>query len=134
MCWTRFRGMRRKKENVREYSKECSKECSKLSGGSGGDDKADESEKTLRYWYEAHLMAIRDRYGEDEYIRDPGREPNALQECIQTETNLQVLSKWLKTPPKQRVLKCFDASILATNRTCRKILMEFCISDRCKNK
>ena len=103
MCWTRFRGMRRKKENVREYSKE----CSKLSGGSGGDDKADESEKTLRYWYEAHLMAIRDRYGEDEYIRDPGREPNALQECIQTETNLQVLSKWLKNAAKAESIEMF---------------------------
>lgn len=29
--------------------------------------------KALRYRYEAHLKAVRDRYGEDEYIRDLGR-------------------------------------------------------------
>ena len=73
--------------------------------------------KTLRYWYEARLKAARDRYGEDEYIRDLGREegrtegkaeavlellgdlgeiPNALLERIRKETDLQVLRKWLK--------------------------------------
>lgn len=29
--------------------------------------------KALRYRYEAHLKAVRDRYGEDAYIRDQGR-------------------------------------------------------------
>ena len=29
--------------------------------------------RTLRYYYEAHLKAVRDRYGEDAYVRDQGR-------------------------------------------------------------
>lgn len=85
--------------------------------------------KTLRYWYEARLKAIRDRYGEDEYIRDVGREegraegkaedilellgelgeiPDVLQECIQKETDLQVLSRWLKCAAKAESISEFE--------------------------
>lgn len=89
--------------------------------------------KTLRYWYEAHLKAIRDRYGEDEYIRDLGRAegrtegkaegkaedvlqllgelgeiPDTLRERIQKETDLQVLSKWLKNAARAESISEFE--------------------------
>lgn len=85
--------------------------------------------KTLRYWHEARLKAIRDRYGEDEYIRDLGREegkaegkaedvlelldelgeiPNAIQKRIQNETDLQVLSKWLKSAARAKSISEFE--------------------------
>lgn len=89
--------------------------------------------KTLRYWYEAHLKAVRDRYGEDEYIRDLGREegreegkaegkaeavlellgeqgeiPNALKKRIQKETDLQILGKWLKKAAKTENISEFE--------------------------
>ena len=92
--------------------------------------------KTLRYWYEARLKAARDRYGEDEYIRDLGREegyakgraegkaedilellgdlgeiPNVLQERIRKETNLQVLSKWLKAAARAESIAEFEDRI-----------------------
>lgn len=89
--------------------------------------------KTLRYWYEAHLKAVRDRYGEDEYVRDLGREegreegkaegkaeavlellgeqgeiPPALKKRIQKETDLQLLGKWLKTAAKAESILEFE--------------------------
>lgn len=81
--------------------------------------------KTLRYWYEARIKAIRDRYGEDEYIRDQGKAegkaedilellgelgeiPNALRERIQKETDLQVLSRWLKAAAKAESISEFE--------------------------
>ena len=85
--------------------------------------------KTLRYRYEAHLKAVRDRYGEDEYIRDLGRAegrtegkaedvlqllgelgeiPDKLRERIQKETDLLVLGKWLKEAAKAECISEFE--------------------------
>lgn len=81
--------------------------------------------KALRYRYEAHLKAVRDRYGEDEYIRDLGKAegkaedvmqllddlgeiPDALKERIQKETDLQVLGKWLKTAARAESISEFE--------------------------
>ena len=104
--------------------------------------------KTLRYHYEAHLKAVRDRYGEDAYIRDQGRAegkaegiaqgkaegitegiaqgkaedilqlledlgeiPDALKVRIQKETDLQVLSRWLKAAAKAKSIAEFEKQI-----------------------
>ena len=116
--------------------------------------------KTLRYHYEAHLKAVRDRYGEDAYIRDQGRAegkaegiaqgkaegitegiiqgkaegitegiaqgkaedilqlledlgeiPDALKVRIQKETDLQMLSKWLKAAAKAKSIAEFEKQI-----------------------
>ena len=81
--------------------------------------------KTLRYYYEAHLKAVRDRYGEDAYVRDQGivlgkaddilqlledlgTIPKALKERIQGETDLQVLSRWLKAAARAESLEEFE--------------------------
>lgn len=80
--------------------------------------------KALRYRYEAHLKAIRDRYGEDAYIRDLGKAegkaedilqllselgeiPNALRERIQREKDLLVLGKWLNAAAKAESISGF---------------------------
>lgn len=88
--------------------------------------------KALRYRYEARLKAMRDRYGEDEYIRDLGRAegkaegkaeavlqllgelgeiPVALEKRIQKETDLQVLSKWLKAAAKAESISEFENKV-----------------------
>ena len=84
--------------------------------------------KALRYRYEAHLKAVRDRYGEDEYVRDQGKAegkaeavlqllgdlgeiPDALRERILKEKDLQVLSKWLKAAAKARSISEFADNI-----------------------
>ena len=92
--------------------------------------------KTLRYHYEAHLKAVRDRYGEDAYIRDQGRAeglaegiaqgktedilhlledlgeiPDTLKKRIQKETDLQVLSRWLKAAAKADSIAEFGQQI-----------------------
>lgn len=92
--------------------------------------------RTLRYYYEAHLKAVRDRYGEDAYVRDQGRAeglvegiaqgkaeailqlledlgeiPTALQKRIQAETNLQVLHKWLKAAAKAESIAEFERQV-----------------------
>lgn len=93
--------------------------------------------KTLRYYYEAHLKAVRDRYGEDAYVRDQGRAegkaeglaegialgkaddilqlladlgaiPKTLKERIQAETDMQVLGKWLKAAAKAESIAEFE--------------------------
>lgn len=81
--------------------------------------------KALRYRYEAHLKAVRDRYGEDEYVRDQGRAegkvedvlqllgelgtvPDALKERIRRETDLQVLGKWLKAAARAESISEFE--------------------------
>ena len=92
--------------------------------------------KALRYHYEAHLKAVRDRYGEDAYIRDQGRAeglaegiaqgktedilhlledlgeiPDTLKKRIQKETDLQMLSKWLKAAAKAKSIAEFEKQI-----------------------
>ncbi len=96
--------------------------------------------KALRYRYEAHLKAIRDRHGEDEYVRDQGRAegfilgktegialgkaesilrlleelgeiPPALKGQIQKETDPQVLDKWLKTAAKAETIADFESQM-----------------------
>ena len=92
--------------------------------------------RTLRYYYEAHLKAVRDRYGEDAYVRDQGRAeglaegiaqgkaeailqlledlgeiPTALQKRIQAETDLQVLHRWLKAAAKAESIAEFERQV-----------------------
>lgn len=92
--------------------------------------------KALRYQYEAHLKAVRDRYGEEEYIRDQGRAegismgktrgkaedvlqlledlgevPDALKVRIQEETDLQVLGRWLKIAARADSIAGFEANM-----------------------
>lgn len=96
--------------------------------------------KALRYRYEAHLKAVRDRYGEDAYIRDQGRAegkaegraegkaegraeavlqllgdlgeiPDVLQERIQKETDLQVLGRWLSAAARAESITEFEKQI-----------------------
>lgn len=81
--------------------------------------------RTLRYYYEAHLKAVRDRYGEDAYVRDQGRAegkaedilqlledlgkvPDALKVQIQGETDLQVLGRWLKAAARAESIAEFE--------------------------
>lgn len=85
--------------------------------------------KTLRYRYEAHLKAKRDRRGEDAYIRDQGRIegialgkaenilqlladlgeiPDTLKGQIQKETDPQVLSRWLKASARAGSIAEFE--------------------------
>lgn len=93
--------------------------------------------KTLRYQYEAHLKAVRDRRGEDEYVRNQGRAegitvgkaegraagkaedilqllgdlgeiPEELRKRIQKETDLQVLAKWLKAAARAESISDFE--------------------------
>lgn len=81
--------------------------------------------KALRYRYEAYLKAKRDRYGEDEYIRDLGKAegkaegvmqllgelgeiPDVLKERIQKETDLQVLDRWLKIAARAESISDFE--------------------------
>lgn len=93
--------------------------------------------KALRYRYEEHLKAVRDRYGEDEYVRDQGRTegiaigkaegiaagraeavlqlladlgeiPGTLEKQIQAEADLQVLSRWLKAAAKAESIAEFE--------------------------
>lgn len=83
------------------------------------------------------MKAVRDRYGEDEYIRDLARAegmaegkaegkaegmaeavlellnelgdlPDALKGRIQKETNLQVLGKWLKAAARAESIMDFE--------------------------
>ncbi len=88
--------------------------------------------KTLRYYYEAHLKAVRDRYGEDAYVRDQGKSegialgkaedilqlledlgevPEPLKKRIQEETDLQVLSRWLKAAAKAETITEFKKQV-----------------------
>lgn len=88
--------------------------------------------KTLRYWHDARLKAIRDRYGEDEYIRNAARAegkaegkaeavlqllgelgevPDVLKERIQKETDLQVLGKWLKIAARAESISEFEDEV-----------------------
>ena len=85
--------------------------------------------KTLRYYYEAHLKAVRDRYGEDAYVRDQGRAegialgraeavlqllkdlgevPETLKTRIQKETDLQMLSRWLNVAARAESIGEFE--------------------------
>lgn len=92
--------------------------------------------KALRYRYEAHLKAVRDRHGEDEYVRDQGRAegivmgkaegkaeavlqlledlgeiPDALKVRIQEETDLQVLGRWLKAAARVESIGEFEDNL-----------------------
>ena len=85
--------------------------------------------RTLRYYYEAHLKAVRDRYGEDAYVRDQGRAegialgraeavlqllknlgevPETLKTRIQKETDLQMLSRWLNVAARAESIGEFE--------------------------
>lgn len=92
--------------------------------------------KALRYRYEAYLKAARDRYGEDEYVRDQGRAegivvgkaegkaedilqlledlgeiPDRVKERIQKEADLQVLNRWLKAAARAESFVEFENSM-----------------------
>lgn len=80
--------------------------------------------KALRYRYEAHLKAIRDRHGEDEYIRDLARTEGMAEGMAagrargraegKAEAVLQLLSELGVLPEalKERILKEKDLQIL----------------------
>ena len=88
--------------------------------------------KALRYQYEMHLKAVRDRYGEDEYVRNQGRAegkaegkaeavlellgdlgeiPEELKKRIQSETDLQILVKWLKAAARADSISDFENAV-----------------------
>ncbi len=73
--------------------------------------------KGVRYLYEAHLKAVRDRWAEDEYVKDQGKAeaktewllqmldglgtvPDALRERILAQTDLDILDDWFKAAGK----------------------------------
>ena len=89
--------------------------------------------KALRYQYEMHLKAVRDRYGEDEYVRNQGRAegeaigeargkakdvlellgdlgeiPEELKKRIQREMDPQILVKWLKAAARAKSISEFE--------------------------
>lgn len=85
--------------------------------------------KTLRYMYEEHLKAVRDRRAEDEYVWDLGKAegmavgkaeaviqilkelgdvPAELSERIMAEKDLDTLNCWLKTAAKAKSLQQFE--------------------------
>lgn len=80
--------------------------------------------KTLRYMYEEHLKAVRDRRAEDEYVRDLGKAEGKaedilqllrdlgdvseeLSEKIMSEKDLDTLSRWLKMAAKAENIEQF---------------------------
>lgn len=88
--------------------------------------------KSLRYLYEQHWKAIRDRWAEDEYVWDLGKAegmakgkaeailqflgelgdvPAELSEKIMDEKNLETLNCWLKTAARAESLEQFGESI-----------------------
>lgn len=84
--------------------------------------------KTLRYMYEEHLKAVRDRRAEDEYVWDLGRAngkaeaiiqildelgevPTELSDKIMAEKDLDTLNHWLKTAARAESLQQFEESM-----------------------
>ncbi|MCM1048582.1 MAG: hypothetical protein NC433_09160 [Clostridiales bacterium] len=92
--------------------------------------------KTLRYMYEEHLKAVRDRRAEDEYVHDIGKAegkaegiafgkaeaviqllsdlgdvPEELSEKIMNEKDLDALSHWLKMAAKSESIQQFIAGM-----------------------
>ena len=76
--------------------------------------------RNLRLMYEAHLKAVRDRWAEDEYVRDEGRVewllqileefdelPNNLRQRILAEKEPETLDAWFTAARKAKSLDEF---------------------------
>ncbi|MCM1026177.1 MAG: hypothetical protein NC432_07060 [Roseburia sp.] len=84
--------------------------------------------KTVRYLYEERLKARRDRWAEDQYVRNEGRAegkaedillllkeygdvPPELSEKIMAERNPELLNQWLKIAARADSIEQFKAQL-----------------------
>ncbi len=84
--------------------------------------------KTLRYIYEEHLKAVRDRRAEDEYVHDMGKAEGKAESIIQllmekgdvseelsakimSEKDLDILKRWLAMAAKAESIQQFEAGM-----------------------
>ena len=93
--------------------------------------------KTLRYMYEEHLKAVRDRRAEDEYVRDMGKAEgkaegraesiiqllmelgdvsDELSAKIMSEKDLDILKRWLAMASKAESIQQFEAGMEADRK------------------